>query len=106
MRLARGFASGGPKTSSSSSLIGIAVASDTSFCALLAAAGPENNGAGGRGRLGLPPYCEEGVPGRGLPFISGGSYAIFEGGGLGMSDERLEGVHGRTGETRLGERGI
>jgi hypothetical protein len=33
----------------------------------------ENSGAGGRGLLGLPPYCEDGVPGRGLPLMSGGS---------------------------------
>jgi hypothetical protein len=32
--------------------------------------GPENNGAGGNGRRGLPPYLELGVPGRGLPLIS------------------------------------
>ena len=106
MRLARGFPSGGPKTSSSSSPIGIVVASDASLDALLVAAGPENNGAGGRGRLGLPPYCEEGVPGRGLPLRSDGSYATFGGGGLDMSDEPLEGVHERTGEVRPGERGI
>ena len=43
---------------------------------------PENRGAGGRGRLGLPPYLDEGVPGLGLPLISAGSYAKFAGGGL------------------------
>jgi len=41
-------------------------------------AAPENNGAGGSGRLGLPgrppPYLDDGVPGRGLPFKSAGSY--------------------------------
>lgn len=42
---------------------------------------PANSGAGGRGLLGeLPPYLD-GVPGRGLPLISAGSYA-FEAGGL------------------------
>ena len=46
----------------------------------------ENSGAGGSGLLGLPPYCDEGVPGRGLPLISGGSY------------ETRDGVEGLTGE--------
>ena len=35
--------------------------------------GPENKGAGGSGLVGLPPYFEEGVPGRGLPLMSTGS---------------------------------
>ncbi len=86
--------------------MGMVVASLSPFDTPLAAADPENNGAGGSGRLGLPPYCEEGVPGRGLPLISGGSYATFEGGGLGISDDPLDGVHGRTGEDRPDERGI
>lgn len=46
------------------------------------APGPEKRGAGGSGRLGLPPYREEGVPGLGLPFKSGGSNCMFAGGGL------------------------
>lgn len=42
--------------------------------------GPEKRGCGGRGRLGLPPYLDEGVPGRGEPLMSDGSYWL-EGGG-------------------------
>ena len=38
-----------------------------------AACGLENRGAGGKGRFGLPPYFDDGVPGRGLPLISAGS---------------------------------
>lgn len=34
---------------------------------------PAKRGAGGRGRRGLPPYFELGVPGRGLPLRSEGS---------------------------------
>jgi len=30
-------------------------------------------GAGGSGRFGLPPYCDDGVPGRGEPLSSAGS---------------------------------
>lgn len=62
------------------------------------APGPENSGAGGNGRLGLPPYRDEGVPGRGLPFKSGGSYRKSTGGGLPNSEEPLEGLHDRVGE--------
>ena len=40
---------------------------------VLAACGPENNGAGGNGRFGLLLYLDEGVPGRGLPLRSAGS---------------------------------
>ena len=67
---------------------------------VLFGAAPENNGAGGSGLRGLPPYFEEGVPGRGLPLMSGGSYTTLDGGGLVQSDEPLDGVNGRTGETR------
>lgn len=46
---------------------------------------PEKSGAGGSGRLGLPgrppPYLDDGVPGRGLPFKSAGSYETLEAGG-------------------------
>lgn len=55
-------------------------------------AGPANNGAGGNGRLGLPPYRVLGVPGRGLPLISARSYW-----GLVQSVERA-GLQGRKGE--------
>ena len=54
-------------------------------------AGPENSGAGGSGLFGLPPYLDEGVPGRGFPLRSDGSYAVVEGGGLDVSDELREG---------------
>ena len=46
------------------------------------APGPEKRGAGGNGRRGLPPYLDEGVPGLGLPLMSGGSNCMFVGGGL------------------------
>lgn len=62
------------------------------------APGPEKSGAGGSGRLGLPPYREEGVPGLGLPFRSGGSYCRLVGGGLPNSEALPEGVHGRVGD--------
>lgn len=58
----------------------------------------ENRGAGGSGLLGLPPYCDDGVPGLGLPLMSAGSYWGAFGGGLDQSIECLEGVLGRTGE--------
>ena len=80
--------------------MGIAVPSPTTCEFLLEADGPENNGAGGRGLLGLPLYRDEGVPGRGLPLISCGSYATLGGGGLENSVELREGVHGRVGDTR------
>lgn len=54
----------------------------------------ENSGAGGRGRLGLPPYLDEGVPGLGLPLRSDGSNDRFDGGGRLKSDVRDDGVHG------------
>ena len=49
---------------------------------------PANNGAGGNGLLGLPPYLLDGVPGLGAPFISRGSNERF-GGGLLNSAEPL-----------------
>ena len=93
-RLDLGSAVGSPNTSSLlSALIGIVVSSVISFeCRDDADAA--NKGAGGSGRLGLPPYFDDGVPGLGLPFISAGSYAASTGGG------RLEGVHGLVGELR------
>ena len=59
-----------------------------------------NSGAGGSGRRGLPPYCEEGVPGLGLPFISAGSNWTFGGGGLENSVDALDGVQDRVGDDR------
>jgi hypothetical protein len=56
---------------------------------------PANRGAGGKGLLGLPPYCDDGVPGRGLPLISAGSYETVEAGGLFQSDRTRVGVAGR-----------
>lgn len=58
------------------------------------AVGFENKGAGGSGRLGLPPYLELGVPGRGLPLMSARSYPTLdtEGG------RTCPGLHGRVGE--------
>lgn len=71
------------------------------------ALGPENRGAGGNGRLGLPPYREEGVPGLGLPLRSAGSNCKLVGGGRVNSEDPLEGVHGRIGDVRpLGEYGV
>ena len=67
----------------------------------LAAGGPENSGAGGSGRLGLPLYFEDGVPGLGLPLISADSYGISEGGGRESSDEVRDMVD-REGEVRFG----
>lgn len=61
--------------------------------------GPEKSGAGGKGRLGLPPYLEEGVPGLGLPLMSGGSNRISAG-GLEYSEEPRVGERGRNGDVR------
>lgn len=58
----------------------------------------EKSGAGGSGRLGLPPYLEDGVPGLGLPFKSEGSNDKFVGGGRENSETLDEGVHGLCGE--------
>jgi hypothetical protein len=64
------------------------------------------SGAGGSGRLGLPPYNDEGVPGRGAPFISAGSYGTNDGGALCRSPPACEGVHALVGEPeRVGDRG-
>lgn len=60
-------------------------------------------GAGGSGRRGLPPYLEDGVPGRGLPLMSAGSYGTLGGGGRDQSDEPRVGVSGRIVEERSGE---
>ena len=61
---------------------------------------PENSGAGGSGRLGLPPYRELGVPGRGLPLMSARSYCEFDalGGAGGRAQSERDGLHGRVGE--------
>ena len=90
---------GGPKTSSPSSLIGMAVAAGRSCDTRLVACGPENKGAGGRGLLGLPPYRDDGVPGRGLPFRSAGSYAIGEMGRREDCEDVLDGVNVRVGDS-------
>lgn len=63
-------------------------------------AGPEKRGAGGSGLRDVPPYLDEGVPGLGLPLISGGSNGMLDGGGLERSAEDLEGVHGLIGDVR------
>lgn len=69
-----------------------------------AAPGPENSGAGGRGRLGLPPYLDEGVPGLGSPSRSTGSNCRFGGGTRLYSEDVREGLHERVGDIRpLGE---
>ena len=73
------------KTSSSSSSMGIADKSDVAFESRETGLPAENNGCGGSGRIGLPgrppPYREEGVPGRGLPLMSEGSYEAVVAGG-------------------------
>jgi hypothetical protein len=50
-----------------------------------------NNGAGGKGLFASPPYRDDGVPGRGLPFICSGSYGTVDGG---RAHEFRDGVHG------------
>jgi hypothetical protein len=66
---------------------------------------PENKGAGGRGRRGLPPYLDEGVPGLGLPFISAGSNCRFGGGLLNSADPLVS--QDRVGDALpLGEYGM
>jgi hypothetical protein len=60
-------------------------------------------GAGGSGLRGLPPYLEDGVPGRGLPFMSAGSYGTLGGGGRDQSEEPRVGVSGRIADERSGE---
>ena len=72
-----------------------------SLDARLVGGNPENRGAGGSGRLGLP-YLEEGVPGRGLPLISAVSYGMFEGGGREDSEEVRDNVYDRAGEDLAG----
>ena len=95
----------GPKTSSSPSAMsfssGIEIVASSANTEFLAdAPGPANNGAGGKGLLGLPPYLELGVPGRDLPSISLGSNCTF-GGGLAMNSlDPLLGLHDRVGEIR------
>jgi hypothetical protein len=59
----------------------------------------EKRGAGGSGLRGLPPYWEEGVPGRGLPLISGGSYCGPD--DRVQSVETLDGVDGLIGDRGL-----
>lgn len=62
------------------------------------ACGPAKSGAGGSGRFGLPPYLDEGVPGRGLPLRSARSYDMGDGGGRESSEEFLDGELARVGE--------
>ena len=86
--------------------MGIAVLTPRSTEARDAAcAGPENNGAGGSGLFGLPLYLDDGVPGRGLPLRSEGSYAIGDGGGFEESEELLEGDTDRVLEFLAGMKG-
>jgi hypothetical protein len=70
------------------------------------APGPAKRGAGGSGRRGLPPYLEEGVPGRGLPLRLAGSYEAFVGEGRPESVEPREGEYDRADGARLGEYGM
>jgi hypothetical protein len=58
-----------------------------------------NNGCGGRGRFGEPPYCDEGVPGLGLPLMSAGSNDTLLGGGLPYSFDTLEGMKDIVGDS-------
>ena len=74
-----------------------------SFVVALCAVPPANNGAGGSGRRGLPPYFDDGVPGRGLPFRSAGSYTTLADGGRVQSDGSLSGDVGLEGVPRSGE---
>jgi hypothetical protein len=63
-----------------------------------------NSGAGGSGLRGLPPYTDDGVPGRGLPFRSAGSYEATDGVGRGQSVDARDGVEGRMGDDLSGDR--
>lgn len=90
----------GAKTSSESPCMGIDVASPRSCDVRLDAGGPEKRGAGGSGLRGLPPYFEDGVPGRGPPCKSAGSYGIFAGGGREDSDDVRE-SNDRVGDREL-----
>jgi len=69
-------------------------------CPVPEAVGAENSGAGGNGRLGLPPYRVLGVPGRGLPLRSARSYCELEteGGLGGLVQSERAGLQGRRGE--------
>lgn len=75
--------------------------SPVSCCESRDAGRPANKGLGGRGRFGLLLYCEDGVPGRGLPLMSTGSYGMLTG-GRDQSVDALDGVHGLLGEPRVG----
>ena len=94
---------GGRSSNGSSLSMGITSSVDSTVDL---APGAAKSGAGGSGRLGLPPYLDEGVPGRGLPLRSDGSYGTFDGGGLVQSMdavEFLEGVFGLIGDPRSGD---
>ena len=88
-------------------MIGIDASKDSVFESRETGLPAANNGCGGRGRLGLPPYADDGVPGLGLPLICSGSYATLEAGGRGheLVVDPLEGVHGRVGEALPGDIG-
>lgn len=96
----------GPKTSSPSPMSpsrGIEIVASSAMKEVREELAPANSGAGGSGRRGLPPYLDEGVPGLGLPLISGGSNCTFAGGGLLNSLDPLV-SQDRVGETLpLGE---
>jgi hypothetical protein len=79
-------------TSSSDSASGIGIA--VSEAPPLA----EKSGAGGSGLRGLPPYSDEGVPGRGLPLRSAGSYETVDPAGLPQSVGTRDGVEGLIGD--------
>lgn len=65
-----------------------------------------NSGCGGRGRLGEPPYCDDGVPGLGLPLMSAGSNGTLLGGGLLYSVETLEGMKDIVGDSESRDDGL
>ena len=53
----------------------------------------------------VPVYLEDGVPGRGLPLISTGSYEMLDGGGRAASEDVREGEYILEGEFRRGMKG-
>jgi hypothetical protein len=62
------------------------------------AAGQEKRGTGGKGRLRLPLYLDEGLPVLELPSTSAGLNCKFNAGGLVNPEEPLESDQGRAGE--------
>lgn len=59
---------------------------------------PAKSGAGGNGLLGEPPYCDDGVPGRGVPLMSAGSYGTVDAGGRAYSFESRAGDRDLVGD--------